>query len=317
MPQKSVVSWNAIISACLKHGQDLEAQALFKKMPYKDLVSWTTMITAYSEAGHLEESCALFNSMPEWNVVTYTAMLTAYSMHGIVENSMGVFENLMPEHNICSWAAIVTAYARNGHLEAARHLLEKMPVRDVVACTAMIEAYASCGELDLARKTFNEMDERDLVSWNVLILAYASLGRTVSKALDLFFLLQIHGVECDEITFTGVLAACARQGKSGRSRDFLVSLSMDYGLRRRLKHFSCVIDSLARAGQLKMAQDLLDNMPFFPDSISWTALMGACRVHGDTRRGLRSGNRVMELEPHSAAPYMTLCRTFNDHTLEG
>jgi hypothetical protein len=43
-----------------------------------------------------------------------------------------------------------------------------------------------------------------------------------------------------------------------------------------------------------------------PNVITWTTLLGACRIHGDVERGERAAKEIMRLEPREASAYVLL-----------
>ncbi|KAM7504897.1 hypothetical protein LguiB_003801 [Lonicera macranthoides] len=45
-----------------------------------------------------------------------------------------------------------------------------------------------------------------------------------------------------------------------------------------LKHYTCMVDLLSRAGQLDEAYKVVKKMPLEPDSVIWGALLGGCVI---------------------------------------
>jgi hypothetical protein len=61
-----------------------------------------------------------------------------------------------------------------------------------------------------------------------------------------------------------------------------------------------MVDLLGRAGHLQEAENMIQGMPCKPNVDVWTALLGACRIHGNVEMGERIAKRVLELEPKNA-----------------
>lgn len=60
MPERTVVSWNSILSGHLKSGDLAKAHAVFDEIPRKDIVSWNTIISGHTRAGDMDHAESLF-----------------------------------------------------------------------------------------------------------------------------------------------------------------------------------------------------------------------------------------------------------------
>ena len=63
------------------------AQLLFDKMPEKNLVTWNAMIAGYSQNGHGEEAVRLFHQLESSglipNVTSWNSMISGYAQRGL------------------------------------------------------------------------------------------------------------------------------------------------------------------------------------------------------------------------------------------
>lgn len=66
--------------------------------------------------------------------------------------------------------------------------------------------------------------------------------------------------------------------------NFLNNIKKVYKIKPTLQHYGCIVDLLARSGQLEEAQNLIQSMPIEPDSVIFRSLIWGCKVHGDTER---------------------------------
>ncbi|CAI0417601.1 unnamed protein product [Linum tenue] len=57
----------------------------------------------------------------------------------------------------------------------------------------------------------------------------------------------------------------------------------DYGVEPKPDHYSCMVDLLSRAGKLDEAVDLIKKSPFKPHPAIYGTLLGACRIHKNTK----------------------------------
>ncbi|OAY63654.1 Pentatricopeptide repeat-containing protein [Ananas comosus] len=75
-----------------------------------------------------------------------------------------------------------------------------------------------------------------------------------------------------------------------------------------------MIDLLARAKRFAEVEELIVAMPFDPGPIGWTALLGACRTHGNMNLGARAAEKIIRFDPHNASAYVMLA---NMHASSG
>jgi hypothetical protein len=89
-------------------------------------------------------------------------------------------------------------------------------------------------------------------------------------------------------------------------------MSKEYGLSPIIKHCTCVVDLLGRAGRLADAEAFIRDSVFHDDPVVWRSLLASCRIHGDMERGQFVADRIMELEPSSSASYVILYNMYLD-----
>lgn len=116
----------------------------------------------------------------------------------------------------------------------------------------------------------------------------------------------------NEITFLGVLTACSHGGLVDEGLRYYETMNKDYGLSPTIKHCTCVVDLLGRAGRLADAEAFIRNSIFHADPVIWRSLLASCRIHRDLERGQLVANRIMELEPTSSASYVILYNMYLD-----
>jgi pentatricopeptide repeat protein len=117
------------------------------------------------------------------------------------------------------------------------------------------------------------------------------------------------GVKPDDVTFINMISACSHAGLVDVGRDCYDAIS-DYGLKPSMEHYGCLIDLFGRSGQLAEAEALITRMPLEPNALIWRTFLSACRMHGDTRRGVHAAKRVVDLDPLNSAPYVLLSNIY-------
>lgn len=81
------------------------------------------------------------------------------------------------------------------------------------------------------------------------------------------------------MVFMAVLSACSHAGLVDEGLRYFRLMTSYYNITPDIEIYGCVVDLFGRAGRVKEAYQLIENMPFNPDESIWAALLGACKVH--------------------------------------
>ncbi|KAK4259450.1 hypothetical protein QN277_005779 [Acacia crassicarpa] len=276
---------SALLDTYGKCGSLREARGIFDQMVSRDIVSWTSMIDRYFEDGQREEGFALFGDLMrsgvQPNEYTFAGVLNACADHAV--------EDLGKELHGYMTRVGYDPYS--------------------FAVSALIHLYSKCGNTENARKVFNQMPCPDLASWTSLIVGYAQNGQP-ERALHFFDLLLKSGLKPDQVTFVGVLSACAHAGLVDKGLEYFHSIKEKHGMMHTADHYSCVVDLLARSGRFKEAENIMDKMPIKPSKFLWASLLGGCRIHGNLELAERAAKALFEIEPENPATYITLANVY-------
>ncbi|XP_044481297.1 pentatricopeptide repeat-containing protein At2g33760-like [Mangifera indica] len=275
----------ALVDMYAKCGAIDDASKVFDKMLNRDLVTWTVMIGACAECGNANESLVLFDRMRE---------------EGVVPDKV-------------SMVSVVHACAKLGAVNKARLVHEfinqnKFPL-DVILGTALIDMYAKCGSIDSAREIFDRMQQKNVITWSAMIASYGYHGQG-RKALDLFPMMLSNGILPNKITFVSLLYACSHTGLTEEGRRLFSLMSDDYGFEPDVKHYTCMVDLLGRAGRLDEALKLIGSMKVEKDEGLWGALLGACRIHKNLDMAEMAAKSLLELQPQNPGHYVLLANIY-------
>ncbi|XP_024545257.1 pentatricopeptide repeat-containing protein At4g02750-like [Selaginella moellendorffii] len=336
LPEHDITSANAALAAFAQNGHMDSAKALLESMESRDLVSLNTMLT---NEHHVEAAKLAFDRMPERDVITFNAMIKLHAQCGDTESSKSLFDRC-PSTNLSSWNLLLQAYVQNGHIDAGKGVFESMPERspashtlmvqayalerhipgveyawtsspssDVVLTTAVCLAYAQAGHLERSMAVFQSMPQQPTaVAWTAMLTSLAYSGDR-ARALWLLHAVKIQGICLDAVVFKSVLIACVHIGVLRLAIEQFVSMSFDFGLGPGKEHYRCVLNILARVGQLELAEDLIANMPFEDDTVDWEALLAACVVHNDRQRGKRLAAKFQRRTTVAHVLLANLCST--------
>lgn len=311
-----VFSLNNLIHMYVNFQSLEQARKIFDNMPQKDVVSWTSLITGYSQWGFVDRAWEIFESMPERNSVSWNAMIAAYAQSNHFHEAFALFERMRLENVALDKfvaASMLSACTGLGALEQGKWIhgyITKSGIElDSKLATTVIDMYCKCGCLEKAFEVFNELPQKKISSWNCMIGGLAMHGKG-DAAIQLFQEMEKKKVTPDGITFVNVLSACAHSGLVEEGKHYFQYMTEDLGIKPSMEHFGCMVDLLGRAGLLEEARNLISGMPVNPDVGVLGALVGACRIHGNTELGEEIGKKVIELEPHNSGRYVLLANLY-------
>jgi len=113
------------------------------------------------------------------------------------------------------------------------------------------------------------------------------------KAIEKFQeLLNQKDLEPHHITFVGVLSACSHGGMVELGNQYF-----RYIKQTTFDHYACLISLFARAGRLKEALDLVEEIHFEANEIIWTSILAACNTYGNVELGEYCARKLLELDP--------------------
>ncbi|KAJ7528371.1 hypothetical protein O6H91_15G000800 [Diphasiastrum complanatum] len=301
--------------AALEQGKQLHYE-IIKRGFQSDVVVGSTLVNMYAKCGCTEDARELFDNMSERDVVSWTAMIAGHAQNGLGKEALALYEQMKQEgvqpDNV-TLVLLLNACASLAALEQGKQLHSVIMKRDfqsdVVVGSTLVDMYAKCGCTEGARELFDNMSERDVVSWNAMIAGYAQNGLG-KEALALFEQMQREGTKPNEVTYISVLSACAHSGLVDQGRYFFDSMCKNQGVTPTKEHYACMVDLLGRAGCLADAELFINKMPIQPDIVVWMTLLGAARNHGHAEIGRRAFDRVVQLDPKNAAPYVLLSNIY-------
>ncbi|CAI0382071.1 unnamed protein product [Linum tenue] len=286
LPDKTVVSWNAIVAGYFQNNEPREARKLFDHMPERNTISWNGLISGYVKNGMTWEALSLFRLM---------------QLQGIRPN----FPSMISTLSVCGSLATLN-HGREVHAQLVRSLFDC----DVYVCSVLITMYMKCGDLVNGKRVFDRFTSKDTVMWNSIITGYAQHGLG-KEALQVFYDMVSSGVPPDEVTFIGVLSACSYTGRVKEGLQLFESMKSKYLVNPKTEHYSCVVDLLGRAGKLNEAMNLIRDMSVEADACVWGALLGACRIHNRLDMAEVVAKKLLLLEPENTGHYILLSNIYS------
>ncbi|KAA8540580.1 hypothetical protein F0562_024501 [Nyssa sinensis] len=147
-----------------KLGDMENARNVFNQMPNRSVVSWTALLSGYSRNGYSEEALMVFSAMHregvKANQYTYASALRACTSLMCSDRGkqiQGCIQKGRFAANLFLQSALVDLHSKCGKMEDACCVFESMSERDVVSWNAMIGGYTVQGFASDAFRMFRSM----------------------------------------------------------------------------------------------------------------------------------------------------------------
>ncbi|KAH0753527.1 hypothetical protein KY290_023797 [Solanum tuberosum] len=304
----------SLLKACagaeaLEEGKQLHC-LLIKYGLKGDMYVCPALMNMYIECKDNGSARRVFDRIADPCVVTYNAIIMGYVRSSEPNKALLLFRELQVKKikpSDVTILGVVSSCALLGTLGFGKWVHEYVKKNGfdqyVKVNTALIDMYAKCGSLADAISVFESMRNRDTQAWSAMIMAYAIHGRA-RCAITLFQEMQNTQVNPDGITFLGLLYACNHSGLIEEGFRFFNSMKENYMIVPGVKHYGCLLDSLARAGRLTDAFKFLTELPIPPTLLLWRTLLAACSIHGNVDLGKLVLQRIFELDKSHSGDYV-------------
>ncbi|KAL8095403.1 pentatricopeptide repeat-containing protein At1g59720, chloroplastic/mitochondrial-like [Apium graveolens] len=260
------------------------ARKVFEEMTERNLVAWSSLISGYSKLGMFDDTLELFREM---------------QMSGVVPDEVVML-------------SVVSACGVAGALDVGRWVhsyIDKNGIeKDVMLRTGLVNMYAKCGSISAAKEVFDAMPVKDTKAWSSMIVGFAIHGHA-EDALRTFNLMEAAKVRPNNVTFVGVLLACAHGGLVSDGRKYW-STMLGYRIEPSIEHYGCMVDLLCRANHIEDAYAFVETMPVKPDSAIWRTLLVGCKRNKILEKGELVGEELLKLEPLNAENYTLIANLY-------
>lgn len=289
----------SLINMYAKNGELDNARLVFDKSPLRDAVSFTALITGYVSSGSMDDARRLFDEIPIRDAVSWNAMISGYAQSGRFEEALVLFlemrkANVAP--NESTMLTVLSACAQSGSLELGKWVASWIEDHglssNVRLVNALIDMYSKCGALDTARGLFDAMHQKDVISWNVMIGGYTHESR-YKEALALFRLMLRLNAEPNDVTFLGILPACAHLGALDLGKWIHVYIDKNFQSLTNTCLRTSLIDMYAKCGNIDAAKQVFDDMEA-KSLASWNAMITGLAMHGHANAALELFSKMAD-----------------------
>ena len=165
-----LVSWNAILTACMHHNQVEEVFRLLKLMCISqhrpDYISLTNVLGACTEIVSIEIGnqihCFALKTGLVIDISVTNGLIDLYAKCGYLETARKIFDSMI-NPNVVSWSSLILGYAQFGYGEEALKLFETMRRLDVkpnhVTFVGVLTACSHVGLVEEGWQLYRNMEK--------------------------------------------------------------------------------------------------------------------------------------------------------------
>ncbi|CAL9173592.1 unnamed protein product [Musa hybrid cultivar] len=306
---------NAILDAYAKCGSTEGAHRTFLNLTGRNVITGNTMISGYLKHGRSEDAEMVFGQMCEKDLTTWNLMVQAYAQNDCSDLAFTLFHQLQSEGmrpDSLSIMSILPACARLASpclVRQCHGYVIRTSLYDIHLEGALLDSYSKCGSLDGAYKLFQASPKKDLVTFTAMLGGYAMHG-LAEEAIRVFSdMLEAH-VKPDHVIMTAVLSACSHAGLIDVGWRLFKSTIEIHGIRPTMEHYACMVDLLARRGQLIEAYEFILGMPCEANANVWGTLLGACKIHKEVEIGRMVADHLFDAEAENIGNYVVMSNIY-------
>ncbi|KAL3848726.1 hypothetical protein ACJIZ3_010608 [Penstemon smallii] len=282
-----------------------------------DLVVGSSMAHMYMRCGSLREGESVIQFMPVHNVVAWNTLIAGLVQNGCATGALDQY-NLMKMAGFrpdkITFVSVISSCSDLATLGQGQQIhteVIKAGAMSVVSIlSSLISMYSRCGCLNDSVRVFDEREgaKDDHVLWSSIIAAYGFHGKG-NEAIEIFNRMEREGLQPNYVTFLSLLYSCSHCGLEEKGLEFFDLMVKKYKLEPQIKHYTCVVDLLGRAGRLEEAEHFIKSMPIKPDTITWKTLLSACKTHKNADMASKIAEEILKIDPQDSASYVLLSNT--------
>ncbi|KAL3840276.1 hypothetical protein ACJIZ3_024867 [Penstemon smallii] len=312
--EKDVYTWNSMIAGYCQAGYCGIAHDLFRKMQKSNLIpnviTWNVMITGYIQNGEEDQAMDLFQRMEKEGGVkrdtaSWNALIAGYLHHGQKNKALRFFRQMQScgvKPNSVTILSILPACANLIALKKLKEIhgcvLHSNLESEPSIANSMIDTYAKSGNINYSKAIFDRMPFKDIITWNSMMSGYVLHGCS-KEATELYECMKEQECRPNRGTFGSIISAYGLAKMVEEGRRVFDMMTEEYQISPGLDHCASMVNLYGRSGKLDEAFDFIEGMATEPDVSTWSALLTACRMHGNVKLAIHAVERLLELEPEN------------------
>lgn len=228
---------NCLLTMYVKCGSIDYAQTLFDAMPEKGLITWNAMISGYAQNGLATNVLELYREMEFLGIcpdpVTLVGVLSSCAhlgAHGVGREVERQIEFHGFGSNPFLNNSLINMYARCGNLVKAHTIFKSMTEKSIVSWTAIIGGYGMHGHGEIAVQLFDEMIRNGIrpdKAIFVSVLSACSHTGLTDKGLEYFDAMKRkYGLQPGPEHYSCMVDLLGRAGRLKEAEDLIKSMQV-------------------------------------------------------------------------------------------
>lgn len=245
----------ALVAIYAKYGLFRSAHALFDASLCKDVVAWNALVNGYAQRGDATNAMKTFCRM---------------RARGLRPDS-GTMVGVLPA------CALLNDLPRG---TSAHGLIVKGGLgADLHVKNALVDMYAKCGDFAAAENSFRVATGSgdDEILWNTMIAGYAQNGRS-KEAVSAFHQMRRENLKPNLVTYVCILPAVAYLAALREGLTLHCGV-IKVGFESHVAVGNSLIDMYSKCGRVDLAREFFDRMGS-KDVVSWNAMISGLAAHG-------------------------------------
>lgn len=264
----------------------------------KDLQVGNALVTLYASCGLLPRAREVSDKLPSRDVMTWNVLMAAYAKLELDLEVLDCLDHMLLEGispDSVTFSRCLRACGSLEDKERGKELHERIKRKgflegDHVVGSSLVDMYCKWGLLTDARHVFDKLPLKDVVSWTILIHGYADHGNG-EEALECFQQMQAVGIFPDAFTLACCLKACVNIGAVDRGQEIHLEIEKLGLLEGDQVIGNMLVDLYAKCNLLSEAQKVFDTLSI-RDSVSWNALIAGYGEHGHDEEAIKYFERM-------------------------
>ncbi|KAA8516161.1 hypothetical protein F0562_019340 [Nyssa sinensis] len=286
--ESNILICNSLISMYSKHNNLELARAVFDSMENRSLSSWNSIISGYTALGGINDARKLFHEMESSNInpdiVTWNCLLSGHFLHGSCQEVLTILRQMQVagfKPNSSSVTSVLQAISELGFSNFGKeihgYVIRNRLDSDIYVGTSLVDMYVKNDDLTNAQHVFESMKNRNIFAWNSLISGYSFKGR-FEEALQLLNGMEKEGIKPDLVTYNGLVSGYSMWGRSKEALAVIHQIKRS-GLTPNVVSWTSLISGCSRKGNYKDALEFSIQMQqegTKPNPATISSLLQAC-----------------------------------------
>ncbi|KAJ7551416.1 hypothetical protein O6H91_06G014500 [Diphasiastrum complanatum] len=321
---------NTLIDMYAKCGSLEKTFQVFNNLPQRDVVSWNAMIGGYAQGGFGQQALQLYRLLDEEGIkpdsVTFVNVLKSCGSLASIDEGRLIHSRAIKagfDSDVYVGSAIVDMYAKCGSLEEARKAFDNIVKKDTVSWSTLISAYVYNGLSHQSLQFFNKMQMEGVRPDGA---TFVSVLKACGSIADMHQGKLIHaqilkrGLQSDTRVGSALVDMYGRCGSANMARKIFDALP-----EKDILSWNTIITTYAQHGFGHEALILFKNMQKYgmkPNNATFVSLLSACSHSSLVEEGLGLYHSMIEdygLSPqkqHIASMVDLLSRSGNTRLTE-